>query len=189
MKKFFYPRLAFDGIRKNKRLYLPYILTQIGMIMMYYIVIFLRYGESLKGTFGEGTVSIVLMLGGWVIAIFACIFLFYTNSFLIRRRKKEFGLYNILGMDKKNISILLFWESLITSAISLFCGLVLGVALSKLAELGLVKAIGALISAMFSMSLRLQFADCRRFRRYLPAPLYQLCAPDNGRECGNFDKE
>lgn len=71
------------------------------MIMMYYIVIFLRYGESLKGTFGEGTVSIVLMLGGWVIAIFACIFLFYTNSFLIRRRKKEFGLYNILGMDKR----------------------------------------------------------------------------------------
>ena len=69
MKKFFYPRLAFDGIRKNKRLYLPYILTQIGMIMMYYIVIFLRYGESLKGTFGEGTVNIVLMLGGWVIAI------------------------------------------------------------------------------------------------------------------------
>ena len=103
MKKFFYPRLAFDGIRKNKRLYLPYILTQIGMIMMYFSVIFLRYGESLKGTFGEGTVSIVLMLGGWVIAIFACIFLFYTNSFLIRRRKKEFGLYNILGMDKKNI--------------------------------------------------------------------------------------
>lgn len=153
MKKFFYPRLAFDGIRKNKRLYLPYILTQIGMIMMYYIVIFLRYGESLKGTFGEGTVNIVLMLGGWVIAIFACIFLFYTNSFLIRRRKKEFGLYNILGMDKKNISILLFWESLITSAISLFCGLVLGVALSKLAELGLVKAIGGTdISYVFHVS-------------------------------------
>lgn len=153
MKKFFYPRLAFDGIRKNKRLYLPYILTQIGMIMMYYIVIFLRYGESLKGTFGEGTVSIVLMLGGWVIAIFACIFLFYTNSFLIRRRKKEFGLYNILGMDKKNISILLFWESLITSAISIFCGLVLGVALSKLAELGLVKAIGGTdISYVFYVS-------------------------------------
>lgn len=89
MKKFFYPRLAFDGIRKNKRLYLPYILTQIGMIMMYYIVIFLRYGESLKGTFGEGTVSIVLMLGGWVIAIFACIFLFYTNSFLSDAGRKS----------------------------------------------------------------------------------------------------
>ena len=139
MKKGFYPHLAFDGIRKNKRLYLPYILTQIGMIMMYYIVIFLRYGKSLEGTFGDKTVNVVLMFGGWVIAIFACIFLFYTNSFLIRRRKKEFGLYNILGMDKKNISILLFWESLITSAISLFCGLVLGVALSKLAELGLIK--------------------------------------------------
>lgn len=140
MKKGFYPHLAFDGIRKNKRLYLPYILTQIGMIMMYYIVIFLRYGKSLEGTFGDKTVNVVLMFGGWVIAVFSCIFLFYTNSFLIRRRKKEFGLYNILGMDKKNISILLFWESLITSAISLFCGLVLGVALSKLAELGLIKA-------------------------------------------------
>ena len=153
MKKGFYPHLAFDGIRKNKRLYLPYILTQIGMIMMFYIVIFLRYGQSLEGTFGDKTVNVVLMFGGWVIAIFACIFLFYTNSFLIRRRKKEFGLYNILGMDKKNISILLFWESLITSAISLFCGLVLGVALSKLAELGLVKAIGGTdISYVFRVS-------------------------------------
>ena len=64
MKKGFYPHLAFDGIRKNKRLYLPYILTQIGMIMMFYIVIFLRYGESLKGTFGDKTVNVVLMFGG-----------------------------------------------------------------------------------------------------------------------------
>lgn len=141
MKKFFYPRLAFDGIRKNKRLYLPYILTQIGMIMMFYIVIFLRYGKSLDGSFGSQTVNVVLMLGGIVISIFACIFLFYTNSFLIRRRKKEFGLYNILGMDKGNISRLLFWESVITSAISLAGGLVFGIALSKLAELGLVKLI------------------------------------------------
>lgn len=153
MKKGFYPHLAFDGIRKNKRLYLPYILTQIGMIMMFYIVIFLRYGKSLEGTFGDKTVNVVLMFGGWVIAIFACIFLFYTNSFLIRRRKKEFGLYNILGMDKKNISILLFWESLITSAISLFCGLVLGVALSKLAELGLIKVMNrAEVSYSFYVS-------------------------------------
>ena len=57
--------------------------------MMYYIVIFLRYGKSLEGTFGDKTVNVVLMLGGWVIAIFACIFLFYTNSFLIRRRKSS----------------------------------------------------------------------------------------------------
>lgn len=89
MKKGFYPHLAFDGIRKNKRLYLPYILTQIGMIMMYYIVIFLRYGKSLEGTFGDKTVNVVLMFGGWVIAVFSCIFLFYTNSFLIRRRKRS----------------------------------------------------------------------------------------------------
>ena len=86
MKKGFYPHLAFDGIRKNKRLYLPYILTQIGMIMMYYIVIFLRYGKSLEGTFGDKTVNVVLMFGGWVIAIFACIFLFYT--FIIGTRQK-----------------------------------------------------------------------------------------------------
>lgn len=135
MKKGFYPKLAFDGIRKNKKMYLPYILTSIGMVMMYYIIIFLQFSQSIKDAVQSSTVSQILGLGSWVIAIFSCIFLFYTNSFLIKRRKKEFGLYNILGMDKHNLGIILFWETLIIAAISLVVGLAAGIAFSKLAEL------------------------------------------------------
>ena len=83
----------------------------------------------------SSTVTQILGLGSWVIAIFSCIFLFYTNSFLIKRRKKEFGLYNILGMDKHNLGIILFWETLIIAVISLVIGLAAGIAFSKLAEL------------------------------------------------------
>lgn len=135
MKKGFYPKLAFDGIRKNKKMYLPYILTSIGMVMMYYIIIFLQFSQSIKDAVQSSTVSEILGLGSWVIAIFSCIFLFYTNSFLIKRRKKEFGLYNILGMDKHNLGIILFWETLIIAVISLVVGLAAGIAFSKLAEL------------------------------------------------------
>lgn len=135
MKKGFYPKLAFDGIRKNKKMYLPYILTSIGMVMMYYIIIFLQFSQSIKDAVQSSTVSEILGLGSWVIAIFSCIFLFYTNSFLIKRRKKEFGLYNILGMDKHNLGIILFWETLIIAVISLVIGLAAGIAFSKLAEL------------------------------------------------------
>ena len=135
MKKGFYPKLAFDGIRKNKKMYLPYILTSIGMVMMYYIIIFLQFSQSIKDAVQSSTVTQILGLGSWVIAIFSCIFLFYTNSFLIKRRKKEFGLYNILGMDKHNLGIILFWETLIIAVISLVVGLTAGIAFSKLAEL------------------------------------------------------
>ncbi len=135
MKKGFYPKLAFDGIRKNKKMYLPYILTSIGMVMMYYIIIFLQFSQSIKDAVQSSTAADILGLGSWVIAIFSCIFLFYTNSFLIKRRKKEFGLYNILGMDKHNLSKILFWETLIITFISLFVGLAAGIAFSKLAEL------------------------------------------------------
>ena len=86
MKAGFYPRLALDGIKKNKRLYLPYVLICIGVIMMYYIVMFLQYTDAINYMPGSGTISATLNLGGWVIAIFACIFLFYINSYRIYTR-------------------------------------------------------------------------------------------------------
>ena len=99
---------------------------------------------------GENVQSI-LSLGVWVIAVFAAIFLFYTNSFLIRRRKKEFGLYNILGMGKRNIGHILFWESVIEAVVSLIIGLGVGIALSKIAELGLINMIDGNISYNLSI--------------------------------------
>lgn len=137
MKALFYPRLAWTGIKNNRRLYLPYILTCIGMVAMFYIMLSLSTGVFLDKMRGGTTLGTVLGLGAGVIGFFAVLFLFYTNSFLIRRRKKEFGLYNILGMGKRNIARVLFSETLILAAVSLMFGLILGAALSKLAELGL----------------------------------------------------
>ena len=137
MKALLYPRLAWTGIKNNRRLYLPYILTCIGMVAMFYIMHSLSTGEFLENMRGGTTLSNVLSLGSLVIGFFAVLFLFYTNSFLIRRRKKEFGMYNILGMGKRNIARVLLSEMVIVAAISLLCGLIIGVALSKLAELGL----------------------------------------------------
>ena len=154
MKAGFYPRLALDGIRKNKRLYLPYMLICIGTIMMYYIILFLQHSQALEYMPGSGTICATLNLGGWVIAVFACIFLFYTNSFIIRRRKKEFGLYNMLGMGKRNIGRILIWETLFVYIITVGLGLAAGIILSKLAELGLVNIMQADVTYNLSVSVQ-----------------------------------
>ena len=88
MKHNIYPKLAWTGIKKNKRLYLPYILTCIGMVMMFYIVSFLSVNEYLGSCKGGKEIQQMLVLGSGVIGVFATIFLFYTNSFVMRRRKK-----------------------------------------------------------------------------------------------------
>ena len=142
MRAELYPKLAWDGIRKNKRFYLPYILTCIGMIMMFYIIHYLAAMQTLSNMPGGDSMKTILGFGVWVIVLFAAIFLFYTNSFLMRRRQKEFGLYNMLGMGKNHLSILLFWENLILFIISMFLGLLGGILLSKMAELFLTMLIG-----------------------------------------------
>lgn len=152
MKGAFYPKLALDGIRKNKRLYIPYILTCVGMVTMFYIITFLQKSETVGAMRSGSTVQKILSFGIIVIAVFACIFLFYTNSFLMKRRKKEFGLYNILGMGKRNIGIILVWESLIIALFSLAVGLFIGIAISKLAELALVNILNGAVKYSFSIS-------------------------------------
>ncbi len=135
MKIFLYPRLAWSGIRKNKELYIPYLLTCIGMIMMYYIVSYLYTGTMLETVYGGAVMTTMMGLGRFVIGAFSVIFLFYTHSFLIRRRKKEFGLYSILGMNRGNLARILIWENLMVAGITLVTGILLGLLFSKLAEL------------------------------------------------------
>lgn len=146
MKMGFYPKLAWEGIRKNKRLYLPYIMTCIGMIMMHYIISYLSGAAILDSVLGSETVGYAMSLGSWVIAVFSVLFLFYTNSFLIRRRKKEFGLYNILGMGKWNIGRIVLWESVIVAVLSLVLGLAAGALLAKVFELAVANLMGAQIT-------------------------------------------
>lgn len=142
MRGGFYIRLAKDGILKNRKFYFPYILTCICMIMMFYVVRFLSMSETFQTVRGGSMLQELLNMGAFVIAVFALIFLYYTNSFLIRRRQKEFGLYNILGMGKRNLVKILIWENLITAAASIVLGLLCGVLFSKLAELAAVRMLG-----------------------------------------------
>jgi putative ABC transport system permease protein len=138
MSRTFYGKLAWNGIRKNKRFYTPYILTCVGMVMMFYIVSHLSTSQLLKEIKGGEVMESLLNIGVGVISVFALIFLFYTNSFLTRRRQKEFGLYNVLGMGKRNLAHILVWESVIIYVISVLAGLAAGLIFSKFAELAMV---------------------------------------------------
>ncbi len=139
MKTAYYPRLAHDGIRKNKRMFIPYIITTVCMISMFYILCFLSSAKvSRLIPHGASTAGAIFSLGSIVILLFSLIFLFYTNSFIIRSRAREFGLYNVLGMSKRNLACIIALENLIIFLISLALGLIVGISLSKLAELVLV---------------------------------------------------
>ena len=152
MKRGFYYNLAYEGMRKNKKMYIPYLLTCICMVMMLYIIQYLQHSEVIQNGRGGTTVCMTMGLGGWVIGIFSLIFLFYTNSFLMRRRSKEFGLYNMLGMSKKNIVHILCWETFMTFVISVVVGLVCGIVFSKLAELLMLKILTGQASYGISVS-------------------------------------
>lgn len=136
-----YPKLALSSFRKNSRFYLPYLLTCAGMVLMSYIIRYLGDLPQLDSIRGGATVKSCLHMGTFVIGLFSVIFLFYTNSFLMRRRKMELGLYNILGLSKGNLSMLLLVETVLLAAAALALGLAGGVALSKLTELLLLRLV------------------------------------------------
>lgn len=142
MKRFFFsPKLAWEGIAKNRKLYIPYLLSCTGMVMISYIMHSLNASPVVRGMSGGDNVTIFLSIGTFVIAFFALLFLLYTNSFLTRRRYREYGLYSILGMDRRAISRIVLWEAVIVAGISLGGGIALGILFSKLAELGLMNAV------------------------------------------------
>ena len=148
----FYPKMVADGMKKNGKLYLPYLVTCVLMVAVSYIIHFLGYSDVMKGMPGAGTATNMMVLGTYILAIFSAIFLFYTQSTLIRGRKKEFGLYSILGMNKRSIGRILFFETLIIWGLSMFFGLLAGIGLSKLAELGFTKMIAVPTRYTFSIS-------------------------------------
>ena len=125
MNRFIFLRMALQNIRRGRRFYLPYILTLIGTSAGFYIVraLTLDPGVSqMRG--GEEYVRMMLAMGSTVVAFFSAIFLFYSNSFLIKRRRKELGLYSVLGMGKRHIALMLAIETVIIAV----SGIALGVA-------------------------------------------------------------
>ena len=153
MKINFFPQLALLNLRKNSRVYLPYILASIGTIMMFYILCSMAFNDGLGSMYGGGQMTIILRLGIIVVGLFAVIFLLYTNSFLIKRRKKEIGLYNILGLGKRHLGKMMFFETLYVALFSIVIGLFLGMLLSKLMLALLLKMVSFPVPLGFSVSL------------------------------------
>ena len=152
MRKGFFPRLALSGMRKNRSIYYPYILTAVLTTAMMYIM------GSLQQITTDYSGTLAFSLSSHVVtSVFSVIFLFYTNSFLMRRRKKEFGLYNILGMEKRHLARLLLWETALMLLLSLVLGLAVGVLLDKLMHLLLSHLVGQAVSLTFAVSRAMRY--------------------------------
>ncbi len=146
-----YGKLAVTNLKNNRKTYIPYILTAMLTVMMYYIMSALSMNSSAIGL--DVALETILMMGVWIILIFAVIFLFYTNSFLVKQRKKEIGVYNILGMGKRHIARMLFVETLLTALISIGGGVLGGVIFSKLMYLVFLKIIHYNVGMEFEISV------------------------------------
>ncbi len=154
MKKTFYPKLALSNIKKNSKTYIPYILTCILTVSMFYIVKSLSLNPGIDEMIGGDTIAFTMTLGSWIVALFAFIFLFYTNSFLVKRRKKEFGVFNILGLEKRHLAAVLGWETLYVMILSIAAGIGMGIALDKVMFLLIGKLVGADIVLGFFVDVK-----------------------------------
>lgn len=152
MNKGMYTKLAITNIKNNRQFYFPYLLTGIITVAMFYIMCALESNPGIQSMPGAKDLGLILRLGIGVIGIFAVIFLFYTNSFIIKRRKKELGIYIILGMEKRHIAKILSKEAFFTAIIAIGGGLVTGVLFHKLACMLLYRMIGFNGGITFSFS-------------------------------------
>lgn len=128
MNRSIYTKLAISNLKNNRKTYIPYVLTAILTVMMYYMMANLAANSPMN----QEALQIILSLSVHVIETFALIFLFYTNSFLIKRRKREIGVYHILGMGKPQLAKMLVIETVVTGAVSILGGIFFGTALAKL---------------------------------------------------------
>lgn len=152
MTKGFYLKLAADNIKKNRAVYIPYILACTFAVAVFYIMKSLSLNPGIGHMTGGKALASMMFLGSWIVGVFVLIFLFYANSFLLKRRKKEFGVFHILGMEKKHLAVVLWWETAYTALISLCAGLITGIALDKVMFLTIVKVIGANVPLGFFIS-------------------------------------
>lgn len=137
-----YPRLAWQNLRKNSRFYIPYLLTVAGTVAAFYILCALNGNNDLPANLRYIYLAAFTSIGLFVVGLFSVIFLFYTNSFLMKRRGKEIGLYNILGMGKRNIAAMLGFETLYVALAGILGGIGIGIVLQRLMTLLLWKLMG-----------------------------------------------
>lgn len=152
MNNRFFSKLAASNIKKNGKAYIPYILSCVMTVALFYIVKSLSYNPGLKNMVGSSTMMTMMSMCSVIIALFAIVFLFYTNSFLMKRRKKEFGVFNILGMEKSHIAKTMAWENFYVTLISIVGGLVIGLALDKAMFLLIAQVLNEEITLGFFIS-------------------------------------
>lgn len=148
-----YFKLAKTNLSNNKPFYIPYIISSIITVAMLYMMSFLSDNKGLNKIMGADSLASIFRLGVGIIVIFSYIFLFYTNSFIIKRRKKEIGVYNILGMEKRHLSKVLFVETIYSAIISLVCGIIVGIAFSKFILMVLYGIIGIYKTVEFFVNI------------------------------------
>lgn len=176
MSNLFYSKLALTNLKKNSSVYIPYITTCICSVVMFYIMHSLSINEGLTDLPSADMIKMVMELGAVVIGFFSVIFLFYTNSFLMKRRKRELGLYNILGMEKKHMAKMLFLETLFVAAAGLIAGLAAGVLLSRMMFLVLLKILRFPVPMAFSVSWESLLVTAALFSViFLATLLFNLC--------------
>lgn len=152
MRNGFYWKLALTNIKRNAKTYFPYVVTCIVSVMMFEMVYALAQNENLTSMQGGDAMQSLLGFGSLIVAVFSIVFLIYTYSFLTRRRQLEFGIFNILGMEKRHIAKIIAYESLLTLLFSLVVGLIFGIALNKMLFLIIVNMLGGGIQFGFDFS-------------------------------------
>lgn len=153
-KSGFFPRLALVNLIRNGRFYGPYLLACAVTAAMYYILRFLQYNEGLQSVRGAMYLQSFVSLGCLVAALLSAVILLYANSFVMKRRQRELGLYNILGLEKRHIARMCFWETLLCAAVTAAGGVALGVLFSKAVLLILLKIVR--VPAQFGMGVSLR---------------------------------
>lgn len=163
MNKFFYPRLAFQNIRKNKSIYLPYLLAGSMITGLYYILSSVAVMAAKSGARGGSSMAYLLEISTWICAFFSVIILFYINSFVMKQRKKELGLYCILGMERRHLAFMMMWEVALGFAATFFLGILFGCLMSQMMFLVLMKIVHMQVELVFQIPLRSVFGTARLF--------------------------
>ena len=151
MRNVLYPKLASTNIKKNGKTYFPYLLTCILTVMMFYDLLLVSTNSALDTMPGASQLRLILNFAVTITGGFSAIFLFYTNSFLVRQRKKEMGLYQVLGMDKTDLTKMMVWESIYTAGAGILGGILAGIVFGRLIFLVLLKLIRFDVAFQFSV--------------------------------------
>lgn len=147
-----YVKLVKTNIKNGRQFYIPYILAGMLMVILFYSMRAIYYNDGLKHMPGSRDIQTIMNLGTYVIVIFSFIFIFYTNSFIMKRRKKDIGIYNILGMEKRHIARELFAETMLIAAVVIIGGLFTGVVFNKFFMMFLYKILNFETSIKFTVS-------------------------------------